>query len=305
MTVLFQIAGTVVLALAVSLGAVVFFRTVRVQRAPIGTFNGRDITMTMGFVLVLPYVYLALPGATLPTLLALAFAGGLTVGYQAVVPDGRIRWALIAALLVTVMTCSLAIGSDSPAYWLANSCLVGLIVVSATNLNVQGGMRLRHVALFLLALTAYDAFFATVVPLTQELADAIQGYPFAPTAGMRIGGLAAVVGMGDLLAYALYTTAAYKAYGRPGLATALTLVTLFGAVAPSATLHITTAVTGQEPSLVPAQIFFGPVAFLGYLVLRRRGPERRMAQVPAPRAVRRTATRQPDPVLGSGDPRPV
>jgi hypothetical protein len=280
MTVFFQLAVSCTLALAVCVGAVGYFRTVRTPRPPIGVFNGADIILMMGFVLALPYLYLALPGAVLPVVLAVAFAGGLSVGYQPVIGDGRLRWALIAALIAAVFGAHLAFGDTAAPYWIANSCVVGLVVVSATNINVQGGMRLKNVAWLLLALTAYDAFFAWVVPLTEELSDAIQGYPFAPAAGLRIGeDLGAVLGMGDLLAYALFTTAAYKAYGKTGLRTGIVLVVLFGAVAPVATLHIVGAVTGHPAALIPAQVFFGPAAFAGHLLLRRRGPERRMAEL--------------------------
>ncbi|MFD7033224.1 hypothetical protein ACFWAR_34885 [Streptomyces sp. NPDC059917] len=284
MSVFFQLAVTCFLALAVCAGAVSYFRTVRAARPPVGVFNGRDIFVIMGFVLALPYVYLALPGGVLPVVLALVFAGGLSVGYQPLIGNGRLRWALIAALIAGVYVCHSAFGEAAPPYWVANSCVVVLVVVSATNLNVQGGMRLSNVAWFLLALTVYDAFFAWVVPLTEELADAVQGYPYAPAAGLRIGDdLGAVVGMGDLLAYALFTTCAYKAYGKVGLRVGLALVTVFGAVAPVVVLKAITEVLGHEPALIPAQVVFGPAAFLGYRYLRRRGPERRMADVVLPR----------------------
>ncbi|MFF4393467.1 hypothetical protein ACFY0G_43150 [Streptomyces sp. NPDC001552] len=232
--------------------------------------------------------------------LALVFAGGLSVGYQPLIGNGRLRWALIAVLVASVLVAHLAFGETAPPYWVANSTVVVLIVVSATNLNVQGGMRLKNVAWFLLALTVYDAFFAWVVPLTQQLSDAVQGYPYAPAAGLRIGEeLGAVVGMGDLLAYALFTTTAYRAYAKRGLRTGIALVTLFGAVAPVATLHVLAAVTDHAPTLIPAQVFFGPAAFLGYRYryryLRRSGPERRMADVVfrGTRGVRRGAVPQP------------
>ncbi|GAA0352151.1 hypothetical protein NE235_32505 [Actinoallomurus spadix] len=265
-------------ALAVPLGAVLYLRRVRVPRPPVGTFNGRDIAVMMGFVLALPFLYLALPGAALPAVLGLVFAGGLTVGYQPIVARTLPRWAAILALLGADLTSRLLLGGNSPVYWLANSCVVGLIVVSATNLNVQGGMRLRNIAWFILLLGLYDLTFATVLPLTQRLADAIQGYPFAPSAGLRIGGLGAVIGMGDLLAYSLYTTAAYKAYGAAGLRTALPLVVVFGGLVPAVTPPVVGWLTGHTPSLVPAQVVFAPAAFLGYLALRRRGPERRMRE---------------------------
>ncbi|MEU8435170.1 hypothetical protein AB0F18_20035 [Streptomyces sp. NPDC029216] len=281
MTVFFQLAVSTALALAVVAGAITYFRKVRTPRPPLGVFNGRDIFMMMGFVLALPYVYLALPGGVLPVVLALVFAGGLSVGYTPIIANGRVRWALITALIASVLVFHLAFGETAPPYWVANSIVVGLVVVSATNLNVQGGMRLANVAWFLVALAVYDAFFAWVVPLTEELSDAVQGYPYAPAAGLRIGeDLGAVLGMGDLLAYALFTTAAYKAYGKAGLRTGVALVALFGALAPVAALHLAAAVTGHTPALIPAQVFFGPAAFIGYRVLRRRGPERRMADVP-------------------------
>jgi hypothetical protein len=265
-------------ALLVPLGAVLYLRRVRVPRPPVGVFNGRDIVVMMGFVLALPYFYLALPGAVLPAILALVFAGGLTVGYQPVVRDTRLRWALILGLLAADLAGHLVLGGNSPVYWLANSAVVCLIVVSATNLNVQGGVRLRHIAWFVLFLAVYDLVFATVLPLTQELAQAIQGYPFAPSAGLRINELGGVIGMGDLLAYSLFTAAAYKAYGAVGVRLALVLVATFGAVLPGVFPLAVEALFATTPSLVPAQVFFGPAAFLGYLWLRRRGPERRMVE---------------------------
>ncbi|WP_026410947.1 hypothetical protein [Actinomadura oligospora] len=270
---------TLAFALAVPAGAVLYLRHFRVPRPPVGTFNGRDIVVMMGFVLALPFVYLALPGAALPAVLALVFAGGLTVGYQPVVGRTPLRWALILALLATDLAGHRLLGSDSPVYWLANSAIVGLVVVSATNLNVQGGMRLRHIAWFVLALAVYDLTFATAIPLTQDLVEAIQGYPFAPSVGLRIGDYSSVLGMGDLLAYSLYSTVSYKAYGRSGLRLALVLVAVFGAILPTLTPPVLDALTGHRPDLIPAQVLFGPAAFAGYLALRRRGPERRMVEL--------------------------
>ncbi|MDL4777096.1 hypothetical protein [Actinomadura xylanilytica] len=296
---LFQVGVTSFYALAVPAGAVLYFRTVRVPRPPVGTFNGRDIVVMMGFVLALPFLYLALPGVALPVVLALVFAGGLTVGYQPVVGRAPVRWALILALLAADLVGHQVLGAGTPFYWVANSCIVGLIVVSATNLNVQGGMPLKNVAWFVLLLAVYDLTFATVIPLTQELAEAIQGYPFAPSAGLRAGGFGAVIGMGDLLAYSLYTAAAYKAYGRSGLRAALGIVLAFGSVLPTLAPLAVEALTGSAPALVPAQVFFGPAAFAGYLVLRRRlGAERRMAEVPV-RAPDQTRSLRLTPVSGS------
>ncbi|MFI0444429.1 hypothetical protein [Actinomadura sp. 6N118] len=298
---LFLVGVTFCYALAAPVGAVAFFQRVRVARPPVGTFNGRDIAVMMGFVLTLPFFYLALPGPALPAVLALVFAGGLSVGYQPILTSGRIRWAAIGTLLAADLIARLLLGPVSPVFWLANSCVVCLIVVSATNLNVQGGMKLKHVAWFILLLAVYDLTFATAVPLTQELAEAIQGYPFAPSAGLRIGEeYGAVIGMGDLLAYALFTTTAYKAFDRAGLRTALALVAVFGALAPTLSPTVIEMVTGERPELIPAQVFFGPAGFAGYLLLRRRlGAERRMADLlgaPQVAPVVRRLDRAPAPV---------
>ncbi|GGS55142.1 hypothetical protein [Streptomyces cinerochromogenes] len=69
---------------------------------------------------------------------------------------------------------------------------------------------------------------------------------------------------------------------------ALALVTVFGALAPTLAPVTVQALTGHLPQIVPARIFFGPAALRGYLVLRRSGPERRMADLRPPAPCRRT-----------------
>ena len=231
--------------------------------------------------MVLPFAYLALPGWGLPTVLGLVFAGGLSVGYERVVTHRWLRRGLILGLLGADLAAWAAWRAGAAPLWFTavNSVVVLLIAVSAANLSAQGGLRLRHAAWFTLGLAVYDLTFATAIPITQKLAAAIQGYPFAPSAGLRVGDLGAVIGMGDLLAYALFGVTAYKAYGRTGLRVALVVVAAFGALAPALSPLVIEAVAGRRPSLIPAQVFFGPGAFLGYLLLRRLGPERRMAEI--------------------------
>ncbi|MET9451788.1 hypothetical protein [Streptomyces cinerochromogenes] len=283
----FFVLVTLAVALTVCFASLAYFRRVTLPRPAVGVLNGNDMVIMMGFVVVLPVLYLALPGWLLPPVLGLTLAGGLSVGYGPVVRRTGVRWSVIAAVLAADWLTARSAQDDpthATPYWLVNSLVIMLMAVGAANLNAQGGLKLRHVSRFALALAVYDLFFATVIPLTQKLFDAVQGYAFAPSAGLRIGGYGAVVGMGDLLVYALFTTVAYKAYGRAGLIWALALVTVFGALAPTLTPVTVQALTGHLPQIVPAQIFFGPAAFCGYLVLRRRGPERRMADLrpPAP-----------------------
>ncbi|MFD4762382.1 hypothetical protein ACFWOJ_26990 [Streptomyces sp. NPDC058439] len=281
----FFVLVTLAVALGVSLASVAYFRRVTLPRPAVGAFNGNDMVIMMGFVVALPFLYLSLPGWLLPPVLGLTLAGGLAVGYGPVVRRGLVRWSLIVGLLAADWLAART-AEDDPThalpYWLINSVVIMMMAVGAANLNAQGGLKLRHISRFALALAVYDLFFATVVPLTQKLFDAVQGYAFAPSAGLRMGEFGAVLGMGDLLVYALFTTVAYKAYGRSGLTLALGLVAVFGALVPTLTPITVEALTGHLPKVVPAQIFFGPAAFFGYVVLRRRGPERRMADVRPP-----------------------
>ncbi|MEV3853264.1 hypothetical protein AB0J38_02945 [Streptomyces sp. NPDC050095] len=281
----FFILVTLALSVGVALAAVAFFRRFTLPRPAVGAFNGNDMVVMLAFVIALPFLYLSFPDWLLPPVLGLTLVGGLAVSWGSVIRPGWLRWLLILGLVAADWFTARGAEDDpthATPYWVVNSVMILLMAIGAANLNAQGGLSLRHVSRFALALAVYDLFFATVVPMTQRLLNAVQGYAFAPSVGIRIGDLGAVVGMGDLLVYALYTTIAYKAYGRRGLATALVLVAVFGGLLPPLTPLLVESVTGDLPTLIPAQIFFGPAAFVGYLVLRRTGPERRMAEVRPP-----------------------
>ncbi|WP_327350710.1 hypothetical protein [Streptomyces sp. NBC_01304] len=283
----FFILVTLGISVGVALAGVAFFRRFTLPRPAVGAFNGNDMVIMMAFVVALPFLYLALPGWLLPFFLGLTLIGGLAVTWGAVIRPGRLRWLLILGLTIADWITARAAENDptnATPYWLVNSIMIVMMAVGAANMNAQGGLQLRHVSRFALALAVYDIFFATVVPITQKLFNAVQGYAYAPSAGIRIGDLGAVVGMGDLLVYALYTTVAYKSYGRRGLAVALGLVAVFGGLLPPMTPLLVEALTGELPTMIPAQIYFGPAAFVGYLVLRRSGPERRMIDVRPPAA---------------------
>ncbi|HET6212845.1 MAG TPA: hypothetical protein VFE14_08245 [Micromonosporaceae bacterium] len=267
--------------IAVPLGAVGFFHRYRLTRPAVGVMNGRDVAVMLGFVVALPFAYVALPPWVLPAVLGLVYAGALSIGYEPAVPRRWLRRALILGLLAADAVTAAAAAPFW--FWAVNSLLVALVAGVVANLNVQAGLRLRHAAWFAAALAGYDLVFATVIPLTQRLAEAVDGYPFAPAAGLRIGAAGALVGLGDLLAYAMYAVAATKAYGRTGLRVALGAIAVFGALTPALAPLAIEAVTGHTPALIPAQVFFGPAAYAGYRMLRRRhGREHKMREaVPA------------------------
>lgn len=270
------------LALVAVLGSVAYFQRFRLARPAVGVFNGRDVLLMLGFVVVMPLAYVALPAWALPTVLGLVFFGVLAVSAEPALRQPWLRRGAVATLFVLDIIAWQA-GPASSA--IVNSVVIVLTCVGAANLNVQGGFALRHAAWFALGLAAYDLVFVAVVPLTQRLFAAAEGYVFAPVAVVRMGQFATAVGMGDVLAYALFGLAAYKAYGRVGLRVALGVVLAFGAIAPPLAPLAVGSLLGHVPELVPAQVLFGPAAFAAYLVLRGHGPERRMVSAVPPAVV--------------------
>jgi hypothetical protein len=189
-------------------------------------------------------------------------------------------------------------------FWVENSAIVVLAAVTVANLYIQGGMRLEHVAWFALVLAAYDAVFVFVWPVTNMLAQRFLGWPLNPSAGFRMGLTNASIGLGDLLIYSLFVIAVFKAYGRKASRVALAVAVLFGAVTPALSpLAFNIFLDARTDLFVPAQVAFGPVAFLCYLWLRRRyGPERTMVQfLASPDGAKRRRSVGVDPVTAAAD----
>jgi len=165
-------------------------------------------------------------------------------------------------------------------WWLVNSAMIIAAAVTVSNLYVQGGMRVKHIAWFAMVLAVYDAIFTFGWPVTNMLAQRFIGWPFDPAIGFRIGVFNYSLGLGDLLVYSMFVIGVHKAYGRVATRIALLVVVAFGAVMPAvAPLFSSIFIDARTDLVVPAQVAFGPAAFLCYLWLRRRyGQERTMGQ---------------------------
>ena len=281
---LIQLGVVLVGAMSVSAGALFYFRRVRLDRPPVGTFNVRDIGILLVFVVALPFLYATLPRWALTCFLAMTFASALSIGYRPLLGAGRV-WVGIGLLIGgNLWTSRTMLGSviGWQVWWLELSILVALSAIAIANLYVQGGMKLRYVAWFALALAVYDLTFVRVVPLTNQLVQEFLGKPLDPSLGMRFGINNYSMGIGDLLVYALFTVAAYKAYGRSGARLALGLIVVFGVCAPTLVPLVIDFLDARSDVIVPAQAFFGPAAFICYLRLKNRyGPERTMAEYQA------------------------
>lgn len=277
----FQLGVALIAGLGASLGALAYFRRVRMERPAIGKFNGRDITLLYIFLMILPAFYLLIPRWALETLLVLTFMSALSIGLHSLLSPLRM-WLLIGALIGT----DLWIGQHLlgtvlgwQIFWAENSLIVLIAGISVANLYVQGGMQLRHVAWFAGGLAIYDSVFSIGFPVTNLLVRDFVGYPLFPAMGMRISFNEAIVGLGDLLVYAAFTIAAFKAYGRPALRLALTLILVFGAAMPTLSGLLINYIDARADVIIPAQTWFGPAALVGYLWLRRRyGRERTMKE---------------------------
>jgi hypothetical protein len=277
----FQLCVALLGAAGASLGALVYFRRVRMERPAIGKFNGRDITILFLFLMILPAFYLLIPRWALETLLVLTFMSALSIGLQPLLRPRRM-WLVIGLLIGADLWFGqrlLGTVLGWQVFWTENSLIVLIAAISVANLYVQGGMQLRHVAWFAGALAVYDSVFSIGFPVTNLLVRDFVGYPLFPAMGMRISFNEAIVGLGDLLVYAAFTIAAFKAYGRPALRLALTLILVFGAAMPTLSGLLINYIDARLDVIIPAQTWFGPAALVGYLWLRRRyGRERTMRE---------------------------
>lgn len=278
---IFVLCVAVPAAALVSACALFYLRRVRLERPAIGTFNGRDMVILFVFLSTIPLFYLTLPRWLLTSFLALTFLASLSIGYRPVLGNTRL-WLGIGTLLgLNIWLGNNMLGTVHgwQLYWAENDVVVLLGAVSVANLYIQGGMKLRHVAWFSLVLGGYDLIFTTTVPVTQALVEEFLGYPLDPAIGMRWGFDNATVGLGDLLIYALFLLGCFKAYGRSAGRVAMAVIVVFGGAVPALVPLLINFIDARTDTLVPAQTWFGPAAFVTYQLLKRKyGRERTMRE---------------------------
>lgn len=287
---------TLIGALVVSAGALWYFRRVRQERPPVGTFNSRDIGVLYVIIIALPFLYVALPHWAVTAFLAVTFTSALAIGYRPVLP-GWPRWLGIGVLIgANLWTSRFLLGTVAgwQLWWLELTILVGLAAVAVANLYVQGGMGLGHVAWFSLGLAVYDVIFSEVVPVIDRLLGEFIGTPLDPSLGFRFGLDNYALGIGDVLVFCMFTIAAYKAYGWAAARLAFGMIAVFGVAAPAFTPLLINLIDPRGDVAIPVQAFFGPAAFLAYLWLRHRhGRERTMGEYLAGGGSRTAAVEQP------------
>ena len=169
---LFQIVVGLAGSLSVTLCALAYFRRVQLPRPPIGAFNARDLVVLACFIVTLPLLYLAIPADVLTAFLVITFLSALMIALRPLFPARRL-WTAVPALLAANIVVTHGMEHTRGGvqlYWLLTSAVVLVAAVGISNLYVQGGLDLRHIAWFTVFLGVYDIVFTRVIPLTPELA---------------------------------------------------------------------------------------------------------------------------------------
>jgi hypothetical protein len=255
-------AGAVLLSWA-------YFRRYQLARPPIGVFGLGDVLVMIGAIILIPFLYLALPLWFVTGLLALAMLSLLYFTLEPVLRSSWASWIVVLLLLGVAIWSNLWLGASSPLFLLVNNAVLALAVVGATNLWAQGGMKARDMAVLAGVLAIYDLTATTLLPLMGDMFVRLASIPFAPLVSWGAGSQQLSIGLGDLLLLSAFALVMRKAFGLSAgiVAMTLNLVTL--------ALLLTLLVLGNVLVIVPVMSILGPLMVAQYVYwFRQRRLER-------------------------------
>jgi hypothetical protein len=248
-----------------------YFRRYAITRPPIGVLNLWDVTIMIGGIVLVPYLYLGLPLWLVAGMITIGVLSALFFMWE---PILRSRWAIwVATITLTGADIGIVLmfGATSTPYFIVNNAVLTMVIVGLTNLWAQSGMKARDVAILAGALAIYDVVATWQLPLTTDLFRRLADLPFAPLIAWQIGsgGLWLGIGIGDLLLATVFPLTMYKAFGRRSaiwaLAISLSSIAAVLALPGIDIVHQT----------FPVMIVLGPLILLQYGYYRRKwGPER-------------------------------
>jgi hypothetical protein len=270
-----QLSSIVVVMIYIALilaAGVLYLRRARIDRPPVGVFNGRDILVVGVVLMVLPPAYLRLPTVVLAAVFALL---STAIIYFSLVPLlGGARAGATAVALVVLDVIVAEFGRDTRP-WLfneVNNLALAVAVVGVGNLWVQSGIRALHVALLACGLALYDGVATLALPLMSAFLDRISSVPLTPLLAWGHGESQVGIGLGDLLLVLVWTLVAEKAFSRRAGLTAATL----GLSSVLALFLMFWLDFVSRP--LPAMVLLGPVIALHYrLLIRKTKQERTIA----------------------------
>ena len=252
-----------------------YFRRYAITRPPIGVFNLWDITIMIGGIILVPYLYLVLPIWLVASLLAL---GILSVLYFVWEPILRARWEvwpMVLVLLAADIGVVVWYGPATSLFFAVNNIVLIVAIVGITNLWAQSGMKARDVAILAGVLAVYDVIATWQLTQTADLFSRLFGLPFAPIIVWPLGteGEWLGIGMGDMLLATVFPLVMRKAFGRAaGIASLVSNLSLIVAM-------LTLAVLIRLRVLFPVMMLLGPLTVLQFAYWRHRiGRERTTQQ---------------------------
>jgi hypothetical protein len=266
-----MVACTVVVGVAAAtvFGGWAYFRRWRMPCPPVGVVDLGDVAFVVVALVLLPFVYLALPGWLVGAFFACSILAVLLVTLDPVITTGWARWLVAIGLVGADVVLALGPGSASRAYFAVNNLVLAVVIVGVANLWAQGGLHARDLAVLTTAVVVYDVVATGWLPLTSDLIHRLAGLPFSPMIAWSVGEERWLgIGMGDLLLATVAPLVLRKAFGRIAGVTALlvALVTI-GVMVGLAAFEVLRGV-------FPVMVVLGPLILAQYGFWRWRGGER-------------------------------
>jgi len=246
-------------------------------RPPLGVMHLGDVAIMLVAIVLLPYLYLSLPGWLVVALFAVGSLGLLQLLVEPMVhgPWRRwLPWVLAAVLVAADIILARQAGTDSLPYLAVNNAVLLLTVMAVTNVWVQSGLRARDLAILGGALVVYDLVATSLLPLSSDLIARLANLPFTPVLAWPVGTEGWVgIGLGDLLFATAGPLVFRKAFGpTAGVAAVLVALGAVGAV-------LVIGALGLLPAVFPMMVVLGPLLLTQYLAwCWVRGHERPTAQ---------------------------
>lgn len=237
-----------------------YFNRVRLSRPKIGTYNLSDIIVMVIGIILIPYLYLALPNIAI---VIFFFIGDIFLLRTFLTPALKNRPALWASLFFLGLDYAILrhFGPQSLTYLLTNDILLICGVTIITNLWAQNGMKAKHVSILAGFLTFYDYFATSAQPVTKNLMFKLASLPFIPSLmGWREGSGIAGLGIGDLLFSTLFPLIMYKAFGKAAANIAIILEFAVLVIMNFFLVHL-----APSGGLFPTMLVMGPLMVLQFL----------------------------------------
>lgn len=242
-----------------------YFGHYRLKRPPLGVFNLWDVAVMIGGIILIPYLYLALPTWLVAGLLGLSALSISYICLEPVLPRPWLIWPAVLGLGLSDVTALGLFGTHSAAFFGVNNGVQILVVVGVTNLWTQSGLKARDIAILGGVLMIYDYLFTAQLPLMDDLFRQLDGLPFAPMVVWSSGaGQWGTIGLGDLLLATVFPLVMRKTYG-----TAAGLIGL-GLILAGFLGVVLAAGSGWWPASFPVMIVLGPLMVAQYGYWRRR-----------------------------------